>query len=395
MKKIMTIYLLLAGTMLMAQPQPQNPYANVKAPEYMKQVESWESLLQKAQNENKLIFIDLYFTGCFPCAQMDRDVFPNEVVAQKLQSGFITVKSDVFKEIVGENIIKKYLVSGFPTFLILSKDGYLIDRFSGFKEPGLLVEKLEQAIAADKGKKYLKGFSTTLNGNYPQMYHDYYNREDRKRLNDTTVNEWIKENRSTNPEVAAILFLAINKPDAVLEQEFINNYPAFATLFGSELSANKASDIMNKYMKEQIKSANDEAFNNFIKKYEKSFTAGDYNIIKMMLANNYFNTIAKDTTGYLKYMAKNPVLYQNYYGAYYSNLMAKKQLTPERIELLAAWGLNAMNDNTAMDAMATVARLLKQANNTVACKEVVNKIIAKGKKYKIETAGYEKILEGI
>ena len=38
---------------------------------------SWKEVLQKAKQENKLIFVDLYTTWCGPCKKMAAETFPS------------------------------------------------------------------------------------------------------------------------------------------------------------------------------------------------------------------------------------------------------------------------------------------------------------------------------
>ena len=93
---------------------------------------SWEAVKQEAKKQNKLIFIDFYYTGCAPCAQMDTQVFPNKQVYTALNKDFVSFKTDVLKEEIGEELRKKYRVGGFPTFIFLTSEGEVINRITGF-----------------------------------------------------------------------------------------------------------------------------------------------------------------------------------------------------------------------------------------------------------------------
>ncbi len=64
--------------------------------------------------------MDCYFIGCPPCAQMDKEVYPNELVSKEIADHFIFEKVDVFKEKLGDTLNAKFAVSGFPTFLIFN-----------------------------------------------------------------------------------------------------------------------------------------------------------------------------------------------------------------------------------------------------------------------------------
>jgi thioredoxin-related protein len=115
MKKIIFTGLLLAGlhSLLMAQDSTS----------VFKKVSSLKEALATAKKEHKMLFVDCYFQGCGPCAQMDREVFPNSTVRPALEKDFIPVKVDVYKNKWGDSIAMQYAVSGFPSLLVLNEDG--------------------------------------------------------------------------------------------------------------------------------------------------------------------------------------------------------------------------------------------------------------------------------
>ncbi len=372
---------------------PASPYADAKAPDYIKKLESWKATLEKAGKENKLVFIDLYFTGCFPCAQMDKDVFPNKIVSETLQKHFVSVSSDVFEEKIGDSIIKKYYVHGFPTFLILSPEGKLIDRFSGFKDPGILTERLNNALALHRQKKYLEGYSVNLQTGYPKIYEGVFNREDRKPLDSAAANQWIMANRGKHPEAAAVMFMALSKPDARLSEEFVNHYAEFSRRFGSEVSIEKIIKVLGKKLNEAGKTMTHDGFQQFLGEHESKIGDTDWPVVRHLLADTYYNSIKKDTTGYLTFMAKHPVIYQNYFGAYYNNMVVRKTLTPEREALMAAWGEKGIGDNGDFQIMFTTARLLKKSGKEKEGRAVIQKIIDKGEKYDMNVAYYKNLIK--
>ena len=50
--------------------------------------------LQEASKTNKLIFLDIYADWCYPCKEMDHQVFQDSLVAELLQKSFIPVRID-------------------------------------------------------------------------------------------------------------------------------------------------------------------------------------------------------------------------------------------------------------------------------------------------------------
>ena len=136
--------------------------------------ESWEQAKKQAQTEKKLIFVDLYFTGCAPCAQMDKEVFPDPKVKAVLDADFVTFKSDILKEEIGKKLCMKYGVTGFPTFLFMNVEGKVIDIAAGFQSVEQFTVLLKNAKdAAKKGK--FKKYSPQINEkDYPDFYVQAY-----------------------------------------------------------------------------------------------------------------------------------------------------------------------------------------------------------------------------
>ncbi|MNX19455.1 thiol:disulfide interchange protein precursor [compost metagenome] len=149
------------------------PSIALKAQEQSTQ-ESWEQAKKQAQAEKKLIFVDLYFTGCMPCAQMDKEVFPDPKVAAVLNADFVTFKSDILKEEIGKKLCMKYGVTGFPTFLFMSADGKVIDIAGGFQNVEQFTALLQNAKEAAKKGIFKKYSPEIQEKDYPDFYKQAY-----------------------------------------------------------------------------------------------------------------------------------------------------------------------------------------------------------------------------
>ncbi|MBE8726853.1 thioredoxin family protein [Flavobacterium hungaricum] len=136
--------------------------------------ESWELVKKQAQTEKKLIFVDLYFTGCAPCAQMDKEVFPDPKVAAVLSADFVTFKSDILKEEIGKKLCMKYGVTGFPTFLFMNADGKVIDIAGGFQNVEQFTALLQNAKETAKKGIFKKYSPEIQEKDYPDFYKQAY-----------------------------------------------------------------------------------------------------------------------------------------------------------------------------------------------------------------------------
>jgi len=366
-------------------------FAAAQEQEVLQHFTSWNEVLAKARQNNKLIFIDVYFTGCHPCAVMDKEVFTNRLVKETLEKKFIGVKTDILKEQLGDSIVRKYQTMGFPTFLVLSKEGGLIDATNGFADVAVLMDFLNNAESLDKHKTYLNGFSPSLEVPYAPAYLDYFGKE-RKRVNDTVANRWIIENRKLHKEAADMLFMITRNPASDLKEDFINHYNAYRALYGQAVVLGKATTILSGDLKEKVGVRNDQLFLEFLNSYKDKFPAADWKIIRFLLADQYYNTIAKDSEAFLSFVSANPVLYKNYYGAMVSTLTNKQQLSSEKLTLLAKWGSGAIDEHTAFETILSVARVYQQQNKTEVYKKYVNMAIDKARKYEVDTKAYEALL---
>ena len=69
-----------------------------KAPVVPQSLVQWidyDSALEKAKKEPKLIFVDMYADWCIPCRVMDKNVYMDPTVASILNKKFYPVKLDV------------------------------------------------------------------------------------------------------------------------------------------------------------------------------------------------------------------------------------------------------------------------------------------------------------
>ncbi|MBK8397223.1 MAG: thioredoxin family protein [Leptospiraceae bacterium] len=106
-----------------------------------KWLSSLDKALEKARIENKPVFVDLYTDWCGYCKQLEENVFPLVEVSNELEK-FITVR---INGDLSPDLVTKYTVRGYPTLLVLDKNGYLIEKITGLPSDTLLVTKLQES----------------------------------------------------------------------------------------------------------------------------------------------------------------------------------------------------------------------------------------------------------
>jgi len=126
------------------------------------QNKSWVQVKAKAKTEHKYIFMDCYATWCGPCKFMSETIFPQMGVGDFMNENFISIAVQMDKTtkdipfIKGwyrdaEGIAKQYQVSAYPTYLVFSSDGVLLDKFLGATaDEKEFLSKVKNALNPDK-----------------------------------------------------------------------------------------------------------------------------------------------------------------------------------------------------------------------------------------------------
>lgn len=104
---------------------------------------SWEEMIARAKQENKVLFVDFYTSWCGPCKMMEKEVFSNKKVGDYYNQNFICCQIDGEKG-EGPALTKKYKITAFPTFLYLNGEGQVVYRFSGARNSKEFLEEAER-----------------------------------------------------------------------------------------------------------------------------------------------------------------------------------------------------------------------------------------------------------
>ena len=102
--------------------------------------------IAEAEKEQKPVLIDFYADWCPPCKEMELVTFSAPAIAAELNEHWLLVKVDgTISTSSLKELQKKYRALGFPTLVLLSADGAILDTLSGFQSPGELLPLLRQA----------------------------------------------------------------------------------------------------------------------------------------------------------------------------------------------------------------------------------------------------------
>jgi thioredoxin-related protein len=147
MKKI---YSILVALVLLVAVMPEVKADNENTEGIQFTHGSWAEVINKAKNENKLIFADCYTTWCGPCKMLAKKVFPQKEVGDYFNANFVNVKIDCEKG-EGIELKDKFGVSAFPTMLFIDPNTEkVLHRVVGFRPAEELIKEAKGAPAEAK-----------------------------------------------------------------------------------------------------------------------------------------------------------------------------------------------------------------------------------------------------
>ncbi|OOG69825.1 thioredoxin family protein [Flavobacterium sp. A45] len=260
--KIASAFLLLAGTSFALTAQEKSAD------------DSWELAKKQAVAEQKLILVDLYFTGCAPCAQMDKEVFPDPKVASLLETDFITFKSDILKEEIGKKLSMKYGVTGFPTFLLMNSDGKIIDISIGFHSVEQFVALLQKS-KEDAQKGLLKKYSTQIQEeDYPEFYRQAY-LDNKRNVQFDVIDTYLKSQPSLLSEVPFVIITGL-RVGREYDDFFLKNVIALSKDYGKSSVNIHVFNILQRKRKDYEKKNDLASFKKILEDVKELYTADEW-----------------------------------------------------------------------------------------------------------------------
>jgi thiol-disulfide isomerase/thioredoxin len=122
---------------------------------------TWPEALEKAKNEELLIFVDAYASWCGPCKRMAAQTFPDPKAGEFFNANFLNLKIDMEKPENAE-FAQKYPVNSYPTLMFIDAEGIIVLKEIGGKNVDQLLETGRKALgkndkSIDFEKKYAEG----------------------------------------------------------------------------------------------------------------------------------------------------------------------------------------------------------------------------------------------
>ncbi|RAJ83254.1 thioredoxin-like protein [Chitinophaga dinghuensis] len=342
--------LLLAGLLPLAS-MAQDSTQFIKA--------SWNELLAKAKKEKKPIFVDTYFEGCHACKDMEVRVFPSKDVKQYMLDNFINTGFDVFKEEFGNDLCARYMLHGFPTYLVISPEGKLVSMDLGYHDADVFLKFLKEAIARYKTGKFHDGFATTIAKEGPQWYQQFYSKS-REFPKDSIVRDFLAKQKDKKAEMTVKAMALCRSLPADYRAYYLANRQSYKDLFGIDVNTGILDNIMKKDMLELPSKYDEAAFNEFLKKHETEYAAGgDWDKIKMDFAMMFMVRNNKNAKAFIEFSIANQDKNENNARVLpFYNYEAFKD--PEVTELYLKWVRTLVNEGSSLELLSSLAQRTKE-----------------------------------
>lgn len=227
---IMLAYLLPASLMATPEPPTDGPQNNVKF-----HAGSFNSGLERAKSEGKLMFVEFYADWCTPCKWMDKTTFKDENVVSLINTNYVALKMDIEND-DGAVLKSQYAVRMLPTILIFNSEGKMVDRV----EKTLSSESMVSLLSF-----HLNGNSTELTVTYPYNSSPSDNNDYDNSLDDMYNKYLTAERRRTNYKVQianytdyTAAFKKVNEltetfiEPIVVINEYVNNMTHYKVMMG-------------------------------------------------------------------------------------------------------------------------------------------------------------------
>lgn len=217
---------------------------------------SFADAVQKAQKENKLIFMDAFAEWCGPCKRMAATTFKDEKVGKFFNDNFVNLKIDMEKG-EGPGLQKKFGVTAYPTLLFINGKGELSHKGMGAMGNEQLIALGKAALnKIDDSKDYEKAYSEGKRD--PELVLNYVralNRANKPSLK--VVNDFLQKADMTQPATLKIIFEGTTQADSKVFDLLIQNQKQLATVFSEKQVKDKIENACEKTLENalQFKSA--------------------------------------------------------------------------------------------------------------------------------------------
>lgn len=110
----------------------------------------YDKALAQAKSEKKLVMVDVYTDWCGWCKKLDKDVYSNAKVSEKLSKDFVACKINPEKSAQNRKLADKFGTRGYPHIVFVDGDGKKVYEISGYIPADRFAGRLDVALGKAK-----------------------------------------------------------------------------------------------------------------------------------------------------------------------------------------------------------------------------------------------------
>ena len=107
---------------------------------------NYDDGLAQAKKDKKFVLVDIYTDWCGWCKKLDKDVYSQKEVGERLAKDFVAIKLNPEKSAKNKKIVQTFEVSGFPTILFLNSDGKQVGKIGGYVPADEFIRQLDAVV---------------------------------------------------------------------------------------------------------------------------------------------------------------------------------------------------------------------------------------------------------
>lgn len=173
------------------------------------EIGDWQSIMDKAKEEDKLIFVNSTASWCSPCIKMKKYIFTDPKVGEFFNANFIPYQVDIEKG-EGPKLKEKYNLRGLPGFHFIDGYGNVLHQDGGYMDSKSFILVGKQALDP------LKRTSALL-----EKYKKEFNNGNRNPEFIKTYLELLKEIKLNNENVLNTYFASLDKETWISEENLV------------------------------------------------------------------------------------------------------------------------------------------------------------------------------
>lgn len=107
----------------------------------------YDHALEKAKKDKKLVMVDIYTDWCGWCKKLDKDVYKNAQVEEKLAKDFIAAKINPETGPNNAKLARQFGTRGYPHIVFTDAAGTKLAEIRGYVAADVFLKQLEQLTA--------------------------------------------------------------------------------------------------------------------------------------------------------------------------------------------------------------------------------------------------------